>query len=178
MQIGIKNDISKNFTVLLSKIKGKQNEIEGFSILLEDVPVDDNLERIINKRGRMFEILIQNNPEPIFIYDTENLGFIEANESALSLYGYRKDEFLQMDLTDLYTPEDIQTLLDPSNMAATGGKFTGPYKHTKKDGSYIFVEISKIAFKYKEKDAHFNIVRDVTTKLLLEKKNQLFRTCF
>ena len=178
LQIGIKNDISKNFTVLLSKIKGKQNEIEGFSILLEDVPVDDNLERIINKRGRMFEILIQNNPEPIFIYDTENLGFIEANESALSLYGYRKDEFLQMDLTDLYTPEDIQTLLDPSNMAATGGKFTGPYKHTKKDGSYIFVEISKIAFKYKEKDAHFNIVRDVTTKLLLEKKNQLFRTAF
>jgi PAS domain S-box-containing protein len=178
LQVGINKDLTKNLIVSLNKIFGKENEFEGFSILLEEAAIEDNLERIINKRGRMFEILIQNNPEPIFIYDTENLRFIEANEAALSLYGYRKDEFLQMDLTDLYTPEDIQTLLDSSNMAAKGGKFTGPYKHKKKDGSYIFVEISKIGFKYKEKDAHFNIVRDVTARLELEKKSQLYRTAF
>ena len=178
LQTGFNKDLTENYLVSLNKITGKENKIEGFSILLEKAVVDDDLDRIINKRGRMFEILIQNNPEPIFIYDTENLRFIEANEAALSLYGYRKDEFLQMDLTDLYTPEDIQTLLDPSNMAAKGGKFTGPYKHTKKDGSYIFVEISKIAFKYNEKDAHFNIIRDVSAKLELEKKSQLYRTAF
>ncbi len=178
LEAGLNKEFTKNLIVSLNKIFGKANELEGFSILFEETAVEDNLERIINKRGRMFEILIQNNPEPIFIYDTENLRFIEANEAALSLYGYRKDEFLQMDLTDLYTPEDIQTLLDPSNMAAKGGKFTGPYKHTKKDGSYIFVEISKIAFKYNEKDAHFNIIRDVTGKLELEKKSQLYRTAF
>lgn len=178
LQNGLNKDLSKKLIVSLNKIFGKENELEGFSILLEEAVVEDNLERIINKRGRMFEILIQNNPEPIFIYDTENLRFIEANEAALSLYGYRKDEFLQMDLTDLYTPEDIQTLLDSSNMAAKGGKFSGPYKHKKKDGSYIFVEICKIAFKYNEKDAHFNIIKDVTSRLELEMKSQLYRTAF
>ncbi len=174
--LGLNKGLTKNLIVSLNKIFGKENKFEGFSILLEETSVEDNLEKIINKRGRMFEILIQNNPEPIFIYDTENLRFIEANEAAISLYGYRKDEFLQMDLTDLYTPEDIQTLLDSSNMTAKGGKFTGPYKHKKKDGSYIFVEICKIGFKYKEKDAHFNIVRDVTARLELEKKSQLYTT--
>jgi PAS domain S-box-containing protein len=178
LQLGLNENITKNLIVTLSKICNIENEFEGFSILLEEIIVEDNLERIINKRGRMFDILIQNNPEPIFIYDTENLRFIEANEAALSLYGYRKDEFLQMDLTDLYTPEDIQTLLDSSNMAAKGGKFSGPYKHKKKDGSYIFVEISKIGFKFNEKDAHFNIVRDVTSRLELEKNSQLYRTAF
>jgi PAS domain S-box-containing protein len=178
LQVGLNKEITKNLIVSLNKIFGNESEPGGFSIALEDAPIEDSFERIINKRGRMFEILIQNNPEPIFIYDTENLGFIEANEAALHLYGYRKDEFLQMDLTDLYTPEDIQTLLDSSNMAAKGGKFSGPYKHKKKDGSYIYVEISKIGFKFNEKDAHFNIVRDVTAKLDLEKKNQLYRTAF
>ncbi len=165
-------------SVTLAKIMGKEKEPEGFSVLIEQVVDDDNLEKIISKRGRMFEILIQNNPEPIFIYDTENLGFIEVNEAALSLYGYRKDEFLQMDLTDLYTPEDIQSLLNSSNAPSKTGKFTGPFKHKKKDGSSVYVEISKINFKYNDKDAHFNIIRDVTSRLELERKNQLFKTAF
>ena len=77
----------------------------------------------------MYEVLIQNNPEPIFIYDKENLHFIEVNQAALNLYGYRRDEFLQMDLTDLYAPEDIQTLLDSSSGSVKEGAFTGPYRH-------------------------------------------------
>ncbi len=164
--------------VYLSKIFTGENKYEGFSILIGEALSEDNLEQLILRRGRMFEILIQNNPEPIFIYDTENLRFIEANDAALALYGYRKDEFLQMDLTDLYTPEDIQTLLDSSHSAAREGKFTGPFKHKKKDGSYIFVEISKISFKFHEKDAHFNIIRDVSEKLEADKKNQMFRSAF
>ncbi len=168
----------KNFVIHLNKIFDNENEIKGISILLEETQIEDNLERIINSRGRMFEVLIQNNPEPIFIYDTENLRFIEVNEAAVELYGYRKDEFLQMDLTDLYTPEDIQTLLDSSNFKGKEGKFTGPFKHKKKDGSYVYVEISKISFKYKDKDAHFNIIKDVTEKLEVEKNNQLFQSVF
>ncbi len=167
-----------NLNVYLNKIIERENELEGFSIFIEEKINEDNLEKIISKRGRMFEILIQNNPEPMFIYDTENLRFIEVNEAALSLYGYRKDEFLQMDLTDLYSPEDIQTLLDSSNLSTKAGKFAGPFKHKKKDGSYVFVEISKISFKFNDKDAHFNIVRDVTSQLELERKNQLFKTAF
>ncbi len=166
------------YTVYLDKIIDDKNNYCGFSISLKEINIDQNFENIIKRRGRMFEILIQNNPEPMFIYDTENLRFIEVNDAALNLYGYRKDEFLQMDLTDLYTPEDIQTLLDSSSISAREGKFTGPFKHKKKDGSFIFVEISKIGFNYNDKNAHFNVIRDVTGQLELEKKNQLFRTAF
>ena len=178
IQLDLGKSKSDNYEIVLSKTTGNQNKFEGLVILIKNAFNNDNLEKIINSRGRMFEILIQNNPEPIFIYDTENLRFIEVNNAALNLYGYRKDEFLQMDLTDLYTPEDIQTLLDSSNLASKAGKFTGPYKHKKKDGSYIFVELSKISFKYQEKDAHFNIIKDVTHNLQLEMKTQLFKSAF
>ncbi len=171
-------NLESNFDFYLTKIFNEKKSIEGISILIEEKINLDNLENLINNRGRMFEILIQNNPEPIFIYDTENLRFIEANDAALALYGYRKDEFLQMDLTDLYSSEDIQTLLDSSNQPNRMGRFNGPFKHKKKDGTYVFVEISKIPFKFNEKDAHFNIVRDVTNQLELNKKNQLFKTAF
>ena len=73
------------------------------------------------------------------------------------LYGYTQDEFLQMDLTDLYSPEDIQNLLETSEEILKEGEFSKPYRHRKKDGNFIYVQISKIKFKYEEKDSVFTI---------------------
>ncbi len=168
----------RELNVLVSRNYGEDNQPEGLSVFFEDVSPYSDLEKIINSRGKMYEVLIQNNPEPIFIYDKENLHFLEANQSALNLYGYRKDEFLQMDLTDLYTPEDIQTLLDSSSGGIKEGIFTGPFRHKRKNGESVFVEISKINFKFNNKDAHFNIVKDVTKNLETEKQKQLFKAAY
>ncbi len=168
----------RDLKVLVSRNYGENNQPEGLSVFFEDVSPFSDLEKIINSRGKMYEILIQNNPEPIFIYDKENLHFVEVNQSALNLYGYRRDEFLQMDLTDLYTPEDIQTLLDSSSGGIKEGVFTGPYRHKRKNGESVFVEISKISFKFKSKDAHFNIIKDVTKNLETEKQKQLFQAAY
>ncbi|RKY90264.1 MAG: hypothetical protein DRQ13_12855, partial [Ignavibacteriae bacterium] len=174
----IDKDGEPEYTVNLTKIFGKENKPEGFLILFEKVEYAENLQHLIMSRGRMFEFLIQNNPEPIFIYDKENLRFLEVNTAALDLYGYSKEEFLQMDLTDLYNPEDIQTLLGSSSEEEVEGKFSKPFRHKRRDGSSVLVEISKMSFKFNDRDAHFNIVRDVTQHLELEKKNQLFKAAF
>ena len=126
----------------------------------------------------MYEILIKSNPAPIFIYDEENLIFLEVNDAALFLYGYTKEEFLQMDLTDLYSPEDIQNLLETSEEIVKEGEFSKPYRHRKKDGTFIYVQISKIKFKYQGKDSVFNTVKDVTELIELEKNNHLYKTAF
>ncbi len=131
-----------------------------------------------SSRGKVYDILIQKNPEPVFIYEKENLRFIEVNQAALNLYGFSKTEFLQMDLTDLYAPEDIQTLLSALNESIQEGVFTGPFRQKKKNGSFVFVEISKFTLKYGNKDAHFNIIRDVTPTLETEKQIRLLQTAF
>lgn len=122
-------------------------------------------------RGTMFDILIQRNPEPIFVYDKENLKFLEVNDAAIKLYGYNREEFLQMDLTDLYAPEDIQTLLDSFGDEASEARFSKPFRHRRKDGSNVLVEISKTSFKFNDKEAHFNIVKDISDSI--EKKNNI-----
>ncbi|MCH8034927.1 MAG: PAS domain S-box protein [Bacteroidetes bacterium] len=174
----IDKDGEPEYTVNLTKIFGRENEPEGFLILIEKVEYAENLQHLIKSRGRMFEFLIQNNPEPIYIYDKENLRFLEINKAALELYGYSREEFLEMDLTDLYNPEDIQSLLGSSSEGEIEGKFSKPFRHKRKDGSSVFVELSKMSFKFNDRDAHFNIVRDVTQNLELEKKNQLFKAVF
>jgi PAS domain S-box-containing protein len=164
------------YKILVNRIEVMETDLEYISIYFEEIISHDNLETLINTRGRMFDLLIQNNPEPIFIYDRENLGFLDVNNAALALYGYKRDEFLKMDLTDLYSQEDIQTLLDSSNINFKEGTFNGPFKHKKKDGSIVFVEMSKIAFRFNEQDALFNIIKDVSDKLELQKANQFFKS--
>ena len=174
----IDKDVEPEYTVNLIKIFGRKNEPEGFLILAEKVEYAENLQHLIKSRGRMFEFLIQNNPEPIYIYDKENLNFLEVNNAALELYGYSRAEFLQLDLTDLYNPEDIQSLLDSPSDVENEGNFSKPFRHKRKEGSSVFVELSKMSFKFNDRDAFFNIVRDVTKSLEQDKNNQLFKAVF
>ncbi len=176
--LAVENLGKREYQVFLNKHFDDENQLTGLSVIIEKINFEDSLQQLIKSRGRMFEFLIQNNPEPIYIYDKETLRFLEVNQAALKLYGYSRDEFLQTDLTDLYTPEDIQTLLGSSSEQPAEGKFSKPFRQKRKDGSTVFVEISKMSFKYNDKDAHFNIVKDVTDRLELEKKNQLFKVAF
>ncbi len=121
-----------------------------------------NFEDFLRYKGSMFDMLIRYNPDPIFIYDNENLRFLEVNDVALALYGYKRDEFLQLDLTDLYTQEDIQSLLDSTPSRDSVPEYKGPFKHRKKDGSSIAVKLAKTSFDYDGHDAHFNLIKNVS----------------
>ncbi|MCK6604914.1 MAG: PAS domain S-box protein [Ignavibacteriaceae bacterium] len=155
------------------------SEPDDFVILLiaeEFRQTEETLEEILKNKGPMYQIIIQNNPEPVFVYDTENLRFLDVNEKALQLYGYTRNEFLNLDVTDLYSPEDIQTILESSNLSE--GYFTGPYRHRKKDGKIINVEIAKSSFTYEGKEAHFNIVKDISKRLEKDFQLQIYQSMF
>ena len=128
--------------------------------------------------ARIYDFLVQNNPDPVFIYDKADLRFLEVNNSALKLYGYSKDEFLQLDLTDLYAPDDIQTLLDKNGEEYGKVYVTKPYRQKCKDGTTIFVELSRVKIKYYNKDSLFNVIRNVTDKLRLEKESQEYNAIY
>lgn len=126
----------------------------------------------------MSELFIKNNPQPIFIYERDSLRFVDVNAAAVKLYGYSSDEFLQMDLTDLYTSEDIQTLLESAQEIFKDGEFSKPFKHRKKDGNYIYVRISRIEYQYKESESYLNILEDVSGLFDTEKKKNIFKAAF
>ena len=174
-----KNGITstEDVKIYFNKIFDTEKRIEGVIMQIDETSSSDDFETLLNNKGKMFDLLIKNNPEPIFVYNKDDLMFLEVNNAALELYGYSREEFLKMDLTDLYTTEDIQTLLD-SSIQTKEGKFSRPFKHRKKDGSFVHVEISKLSFKFGEMDAHFNIIKDVTDRFELQRKKQMQQASF
>jgi PAS domain S-box-containing protein len=150
---------------------------EYFCIQINFSKKDDELSRNIAK-ANMYDALITHTPEAMFIYDTENLKFLEVNDSALTLYGYKRSDFLNMDLTDLYAPEDIQTLIQSSENKIVPGSFSGPWRHKKSDGSTVLVELSFSPIDFMHKKAHLNILRNVTEQTEAKKKIQILESAF
>jgi PAS domain S-box-containing protein len=156
-------------------IKGEDGEK---LILMEVINLVEDSQITTDEDYKFYDLMIQNNLEPAFIYDKEDLRFLQVNDSALKLYGYRKDEFLQLDLTDLYTPEDIQTLLQASEEKFKEGAYSKPHRQKRKDGANIFVEINRTKITYRDKQVYFNVIKNVAERLNLEKESQHFKAAF
>jgi len=92
---------------------------------------------------RKYRDLFQMNPLPMWIYDLEFLKFWQVNDAAIRKYGYTKEEFLNMTLKDIRPPEDLIMLEKAVDLVRKHENLfsNGIYRHKKKDGSLIYVEV-------------------------------------
>ncbi|MDX9923585.1 MAG: PAS domain S-box protein [Ignavibacteriaceae bacterium] len=151
------------------------NKPDGIQILFSKK--DSEIQKL-EKKAKYSDYLIKNNPEPIFVYDLENLKFREVSDAALKLYGYNRNEFLNLDLTDLYSPEDIQTLLSEKDKKPDSTKFRGPWRQKRKDNSTVFVEMSSSEIEFNGTKTHLNIIRDITETIESGKKNTIYKALY
>jgi len=118
--------------------------------------------------------LYEANPSPMWIYDPITLKFVSVNETAIAMYGYSRQEFLNMTIKDIRPMEDHVRLIKAINV---GGKFqkTGVWKHFKKDGTIVHADVSSNKITFKGKDAVMVLARDHSNTMvsqdMLEKAN-------
>ncbi len=161
-----------NLSLHIKKIFNSKNILSGGFITLTNL-YNENFEKIMEEK--FYEILLKSSPHPIFIYDSENLIFLDVNDAALALYGYDRKSFLKLDLTDLYSPENIQTLIETNRNEEESG-WGNPVKNKKKDGSIVVVRMSKTNINYNEKEAVLTYLEDISTKVEIEKEVKEFRS--
>src|SRR4051812_20398818 len=88
-----------------------------------------------------FEVLFAHNPLPMWVYDLETLRFLEVNAAAVAHYGYTRDEFLQMCITDIRPPATVPNLLAELAQPRPNLQRSGPWLHQCKDGQVLEVQI-------------------------------------
>jgi PAS domain S-box-containing protein len=91
---------------------------------------------------RRYRELFELNPFPSWIYDIDTLQFVDVNQAALDRYGYSREEFLAMKITDIRPPDERSKL--EMNVRETTGRMqqSGPWKHLKKDSTMLWVDIT------------------------------------
>ncbi|MEW6061042.1 MAG: PAS domain S-box protein [Bacteroidota bacterium] len=120
-----------------------------------------------------YRILFQSNPQPMWVYDQETLAFLAVNDAAVAKYGYTEKEFLRMTIKDIRPEEDIPALLKNVAYVTEGLNNAGVWRHRKKDGSIIFVEITSHSLVFAGHKAKLVTAFDVTTRVKVEEARSL-----
>jgi len=94
------------------------------------------------KRSDANRALFLNNPRPMWMYDPQTLRITDINESAIQLYGYSRQEFLNKRITDMSPPEDLQRFMDSSPSGVSSLPQPSFWRHVRKNGEMFEVEIN------------------------------------
>ena len=106
--------------------------------------------------------LFVNNPLPMWFFDEQTLQFLEVNEAAVRHYGYSRDEFLQMRITDIRPENERDRLHEHLEGQNKARQYSHGWKHLRRDGSVIEVEITALTMSYAGREARLIIARDTT----------------
>jgi two-component system cell cycle sensor histidine kinase/response regulator CckA len=116
-----------------------------------------------DSEGR-YRLLFESNPFPMWVFDVENLSFLAVNEAAIVHYGYSKDEFLGMTIKDIRPVEDVPRLLNNITNGSQNPDGSTAWRHQKKDGTIIEVEITSSPLSFAGRPAKFVLAIDVTER--------------
>lgn len=101
-------------------------------------------------------------PLAAWVYDPDTLAILAANHAAVSQYGYSRDEFVAMRITDLRPAEDVPELLAFLEARRRTEVPRRTWKHRRKDGSSITVDVHSSAISFAGRDARLSVSVDVT----------------
>ncbi|WP_298737392.1 PAS domain S-box protein [uncultured Chitinophaga sp.] len=130
---------------------------------------------------RAYVRMFRENPQPMWIYRKRDFRYLEVNDAAIALYGYSREEFLQMTILDIRPKEDIERLLRNRDLQTKPGYSpSGIWRHFKKDGSLMYVRVEAFMIAYGDEPAEVISIYDVTEAHLageaLNKQEQLLKT--
>jgi PAS domain S-box-containing protein len=110
--------------------------------MLMDKTEGDNSQEALRTSEAGYRELFERNPQPMWVYDQETLAFLRVNDAAIAHYGYSREEFLAMTIRDIRPPEDVSRLLENVSAGRSGLSQAELWRHRRKDGSDILVEIA------------------------------------
>ena len=125
-------------------------------------PEAGRLSSVPSEEDAGFQALFQQNPQPMWFFDPNSLQLLEVNEAAVSHYGYSREEFVGMSLSELRPQEDVPHSLGAISRAGKGGRCWGEWKHRLKNGKFIDVEIFAHSVDFRGSEAYLALVRDIT----------------
>ncbi|MCG3111830.1 MAG: PAS domain S-box protein [Candidatus Manganitrophus sp. SB1] len=146
-------------------LEGSQEKTVGFVV---DITDRKRADERLRESEEKYRLLFENNPYPMWVFDLETLAFLAVNEATVSRYGYHREEFLSMTITDLCPTEDIPLLLKSLPEINTRVGPGGIWRNRKKDRTVIDVEITADLISFSGRKAKLVLANDVTERLRAE----------
>ncbi|WP_153638153.1 PAS domain S-box protein [Prolixibacter sp. NT017] len=145
----------------------ENDKLIGYVGTITDITEQKTTEELVRLSEEKYRYLFQNNPQIMWIYSPETLRFLEVNDTALKHYGYTRKEFQQMTLVDIRPREDVDKFKEDISNGNPLSR-ANIWRHIKKNGEIINVEITSHLFEFDGKTARLVLVNDITERLKVQ----------
>jgi len=136
--------------------------------LVLDVTARKRVEEVMRASEEQYRLLFESNPQAMWVYDLETLRFLAVNNATVEQYGYSREQFLEMTIADIRPPEDVRRLHDYLALGSPGFDRAGEWKHQKKNGDIITVDIIAHQLDFSGRRAELVMALDITERKLAE----------
>lgn len=110
----------------------------------------------------VFWYFFYSNPVPMWLFDVNSYYFLRVNKAAIEMYGYTEDEFLGMTIKDIRPREDVLAAENYVKENVANFKNDQNWRHVKKDGINIWVNIVSFAVLFNGNPAKMVTAKDIT----------------
>ncbi|HEY5801574.1 MAG TPA: PAS domain S-box protein, partial [Burkholderiaceae bacterium] len=151
-----------------------QSDVTNLQILVESLGTVLERRRVaeqLQESEAQYRLLFDHNPHPIWLIDNETLQILAVNAAAVRHYGYSEQEFLSMTLRDFRPEEDVPAMeqVVARSLLDEGFGSLGVWRHRRKDGSLLDVEISARNLVFAGRNARMAQANDVTARIAVER---------
>jgi two-component system cell cycle sensor histidine kinase/response regulator CckA len=119
--------------------------------------------KLLKDKDRKFQLLFEENPQPMWVFDPRSQQILEANQAASQLYGYAREEFREMSLASI---EGSIIPPDPNDLTPAAAI----HRHRTRDGRRIEVETIAQNIVYGGATVQLVALVDVTLRRQLEEQ--------
>ena len=136
---------------------------------VQDITEKKKTEETLKDSESLYKNLFNNSPFAVGIMQKESLRFLEVNQTAIELYGYSREAFLQLTAYDIRVEEGHANL----TRELASGNYSGNKSirvHRKKNGDLLQVEPSITEMNYRGQAVFLITITDMTEKLRIQKE--------
>ncbi len=150
-------------------------DVHGVVINLRDATDRKLAEEDLRASEEQYRLIFDGNPMPMWVFNHQTLRILQVNDAALAHYGYSREEFLQMTMDDLRQDRESPALVEylhrivPPECGQSG--FSGVWRHRKKNGVGIEVELKWSEIRFRGRPASLTMVNDVTERKRVEHRD-------
>ncbi|MBI4846603.1 MAG: PAS domain S-box protein [Candidatus Omnitrophica bacterium] len=174
----LNKNVHKNGTIVWLQTCGipqidKNANLQGYRGSDRDITWLIMADEYLRVSEEKYRLLFEKSSDAVVIFDMQSLKLEDCNQAALELYGYTREEFLSLRVTDISNEKEktLQAVQKLRNNEIIGKGIAVRWQ-IRKDGSAFFAEINQGRYDYRGEQKNVSAIRDVTQKYMRQEEER------